>query len=106
MTHFDVRNAATSCLKLRDERTSRGHRNLVAIDPTETFKRKNATTTQAGQRVARYSQSARAAKTHDYSMRRSVLLNPPKIGWEIRIDSACSRQTINLDEITERNYLA
>ena len=29
------------------------------------------------------------------------LLNPPKIGWEIRIGSACSRQSDYLDELTE-----
>ena len=33
LAHFDVRDASTSCLKLRDERTQRGHRNSVAIDP-------------------------------------------------------------------------
>ena len=32
MAHFDVRNAATSCLKLRDERKQRGYRVSVAID--------------------------------------------------------------------------
>jgi hypothetical protein len=32
MAHFDVRDAATSCLKLGDERTQRGHCNSVAID--------------------------------------------------------------------------
>jgi hypothetical protein len=33
---FDVRDGATLCLKLRDERTQRGHRYSVAIDPHRT----------------------------------------------------------------------
>ena len=33
LAHFDIRDAATLCLKLRDERTQRGHRNSAAIDP-------------------------------------------------------------------------
>ena len=69
-----------------------------AFDPTGTFKRKNATH-PGRQRVARCSQSARAAKTHDYSMRRSAVAEPAKIGWEIRIGSACTvGKAINLDE--------
>ena len=39
MAHFDVRRAPRACLRLRDERTQRGHRYSVAIDPTETFDR-------------------------------------------------------------------
>src|ERR1700688_914348 len=31
MAHFDVGDGAALCLKLRDERTQRGHRNSVAI---------------------------------------------------------------------------
>ena len=34
LAHFDVCDAATPCLKLRDERTPHRLRNLVAIDPT------------------------------------------------------------------------
>jgi hypothetical protein len=34
------------------------------------------------------------------------LLNPPKIGWEIRIGSARSRQSNQPRELTERDYLA
>ena len=36
MAHFDVRDAATLCLRLRDERTQRGHRNSVETDPKPT----------------------------------------------------------------------
>ena len=35
LAHFDVRGAASSCLKLRDERTQRKHRNSVAIDAVD-----------------------------------------------------------------------
>ena len=37
MAHFDVRDVATSCLKLRDERTQRGHRESDAFDPLLVF---------------------------------------------------------------------
>ena len=35
--HFGVRDTTTSCLKLRDERTQRGHRISGAIDPSATL---------------------------------------------------------------------
>ena len=37
VAYFDVRDGATLCQKLRDERTSRGHRNSVEIDPKATL---------------------------------------------------------------------
>ena len=74
--HELKRRDVAICLELRSKRTRKRRLHSVAIDPTETFKRKNATVTQAEQRVARCSQSARAAKTHDYSMRRSAVAEP------------------------------
>jgi hypothetical protein len=37
IAHIDARDATTLCLKLRDERTSCGHRDSVAIDLSRPF---------------------------------------------------------------------
>jgi hypothetical protein len=71
-----VRRDVAICLELRSKRTRKRRLHAVENDPKRHLSVKTATAIQAEQRVARCSQSARAAKPHDYSMRRSAVAEP------------------------------
>lgn len=64
MAHFEVRDGATLFLKLRDERTQRGHRYSVANDPFRTLETKFAVLHKAAflQRCGRVRPSGLGAK--------------------------------------------